>query len=174
MSFIRPELKRTLSRWREVLAAGAVVTAELWLADLGGPVMAILGGGVAAVASVLALLAWRRMRFRLEIAAPGVVVIDEGRVSYMGPITGGAIALAELVAIDVIDVGGARRCWRLRQADGQALLVPLAAAGAAALYDHFAALPGMEARSLMGALGGAAVTTRPIWRRPHPELIGSD
>lgn len=165
MSFIRPDLLHRLSRWREVLAALAVVAAGLWLARLGGPVLAVLGGGIAVVAAALAVLAARRLRFRLEIGAPGAVEIDEGRISYLGPVTGGAVSLADLVGIDVIDVAGGRRCWRLHQADGQVLLVPLAAAGAAALYDHFVALPGMETRRLMAALEGEATIARPVWRR---------
>ncbi|RYH07287.1 hypothetical protein [Tropicimonas sp. IMCC6043] len=172
MSFLRPEVARALSRWSEVLAALATALAGVWLAGLGGLVMLVLGGLVIAVGLTLAVFAWRRMRFRMAIDAPGVVAVDEGRITYMGPIMGGAVDLAELVEIEVIDVAGSRRCWRLRQADGQMLLVPMAAAGAAALYDHFAALPGMEAKALMSALQGAAPHGRRIWsRRIAPEIL---
>ncbi len=127
--------------------------------------MLVLGGLVTVAALALTLLAWRRMRFRLDVDAPGVVEIDEARISYLGPVMGGSIDLSELVEIDVLEVGGSRRCWRLRQSDGQTLLVPLAAAGADRLYDHFATLPGMEAASLMSALDGDAASARTIWRR---------
>lgn len=172
MSFLRPEAKRTLSRWSEVLAALAAGLFGLWVARLGGVVMLGLGLLILAASAGLALIAWRRLRFRMEIAAPGVVSVDEGRIGYMGPVMGGSVDLAELVQIEVLDVGGTRRCWRLRQADGQTLLVPLAAAGADALYDHFAALPGMETRALMAALEGEAVVARRIWhRRIAPEIL---
>ena len=171
MSFLRPEAMHALSRWSEILAALAAGLVGVWLATLGGPVMLALGGLMVAVALLLAVFAWRRMRFRMDVGAPGVVAVDEGRISYMGPVTGGAVDLAELVEIEVIDVAGGRRCWRIRQADGQMLLVPMAAAGAAALYDHFAALPGMETKVLMSALGGDALNGRRIWaRRISPEV----
>ncbi|SFC93132.1 hypothetical protein [Tropicimonas isoalkanivorans] len=165
MSFIRPELARTFLRWREVLAGLAASVAGLWLAGLGGPAMLVLGGLVTAASLALSVLAWRRMRFRVEVEAPGVVEIDEGRISYFGPLMGGAVDLSELVEIEVIDVAGRRRCWRLRQADAQTLLVPMAAAGAERLYDHFAILPGMDSSALLGALSGNATTARRIWAR---------
>lgn len=172
MSFLRPEAARTLSRWSEMLAALATALAGVWLTHLGGLVMLVIGGLVIAVGLTLAVFAWRRMRFRLAIDAPGVVAIDEGRISYMGPVMGGAVDLADLVEIEVIDVAGTRRCWRLRQVDGQMLLVPMAAAGAAALYDHLAALPGMETKALMSALEGEALKGRRIWsRRIAPEIL---
>lgn len=172
MGFVRPEIARAVSRKGEVLACAAAAGFGLWLSGRGGSVMLVLGGGIAAISTLMALFAWRRMRFRMEVDAPGVVSVDEGRIAYMGPITGGNVDLRELVEIEVIDVAGSRRCWRLRQADGQMLLVPMAAAGAAALYDHFAALPGMETRALMSALEGEAIPARRIWRRdPKPEIL---
>lgn len=168
MSFIRPEVARAIGRWREVLAALAVALAGLWLAGLGGPAMLVLGGIVTLAALALAVLAWRRARFRLEVDAPGVVKVDEGRIFYMGPVTGGAVDLSELVELSVLDVAGGRRCWMLRQADGHTLLVPLAAAGAETLYDQFAVLPGIENAALMSALDGEATQARRIWRRSGP------
>ncbi|SDK41864.1 hypothetical protein [Aliiruegeria lutimaris] len=171
MSIVRPEVARHLSRWSEVLTAFVAAFFGLWLTGLGGLVMLTLGGIVIAVSLLMAVFAWRRMRFRLEIEAPGAVSIDEGRIAYLGPIMGGTVDLSELVEVEVIDVAGSRRCWRLRQADGQALLVPLASAGADALFDHLAALPGMEMRSLMSALDGEAITARRIWHRDLPPEI---
>lgn len=168
MSFLRPEVQRFLTRWREVLTGFAACGVGLWLAGLGGPVFLTLGAVVSVAALALTVIAWRRTRFRLEVDAPGVVEVDESRISYMGPLMGGSVSLAELVEIDVIDVASTRRCWRLRQADGQALLVPLAAAGADRLYDHFAALPGAEARALLSALEEGSATGRTVWRRPAP------
>lgn len=177
MSFVRPEVARAVSRSSELLAALAAALFGLWLTGLGGLVMLTLGLMVVAVSLLMAVFAWRRMRFRMEVEAPGAVTVDEARITYMGPIVGGSVALSELVEIEVIDVAGSRRCWRLRQADGQMLLVPMAAAGAGALYDPFAALPGMETRALMSALDGEAVVARRIWHRdlaPDVLLPGED
>jgi hypothetical protein len=169
VSFVRPEIAATLRRWREVLVALAAALVGLWIASLGGLVTLSIGGIVVVAALALALLAWRRMRFRFDVAAPGVVEIDESRISYMGPIMGGSVSLAELVEIDVIDVAGSRRCWRLHQQDGQALLIPLAAAGAEALYDHFATLPGADPQAFFEALDGDVTRARMVWRHPRRE-----
>ena len=165
MSAIRPEILVALQRWREVLASLAAALAGLWIASLGGPLLVVIGAIVIVAALALALLAWRRMRFRLDVDAPGVVEIDESRVSYMGPLMGGSVSLAELVEVDVIDVAAGRRCWRLHQQDGQALLIPLAAAGADTLYDHFATLPGADPQAFFAALDGDVTTARTVWKR---------
>ncbi|WP_116132487.1 hypothetical protein [Tropicimonas sp. IMCC34043] len=166
MSLVRPEIAAALSRGREVITGMAVALFGLWLATRGGAVFLMLGAAVGLAALGLTLIAWRRMRFRLEIDAPGVVEIDEGRISYLGPIMGGSVNLSELTEIEVLLVAGRRRCWRISQSDGQALLVPLAAAGADRLYDLFAALPGADARMLLSALQGNDARARTIWRRP--------
>jgi hypothetical protein len=57
-----------------------------------------------------------------------------------------------------------RAVWRLKQGDGQALLIPAQAAGAEALFDAFASLPGMDSQSLVAAAGGRA-GDGVIWRR---------
>ena len=56
------------------------------------------------------------------------------------------------------------RLWRLKQADGQALLIPVAAAGADRLFDAFATLPGMDTQALVAALEGTG-EDRVVWRR---------
>lgn len=165
MSFVRSEVARELGRWREMIGALLGVAFGLWLAALGGPAMLVIGGAVALAFLALALIAWRRTRFRLEVSAPGVVEVDEGRISYMGPAMGGTVALNDLVEIEVMEVAGSRRCWRIRQGDGQMLLIPLASAGADRLYDHFATLPGADPRRLMFALDGELSRPRTVWRR---------
>ena len=66
--------------------------------------------------------------------APGVVEVDEGQISYLGPAFGGSISVPELVELRLLTAGG-RRMWRLKQADGQALLIPVEAVGADRLFD---------------------------------------
>jgi hypothetical protein len=171
---IRPALRDRLRRWRETLAAAAVAAAGLWLAARGGPLPLAAGLAVAAVAAVWAVGAFRRMRFARAVAAPGLVEVDEGQIGYLGPAFGGYVALPELVELRLVAIGG-RRLWRLQQADGQVLLIPVEAAGAERLYDAFASLPGMDSAALLAALavpaGGAPLpagpaATRLVWSRP--------
>lgn len=171
---IRPELRAGLWRGREVIAAGAVVALGLWVAAQGGYLLVPFGGVVAAFGAGLGVQAWRRMRFVQGGDAPGVVEVDEGQISYMGPTLGGFVAVPDLVEVRLVALRG-RRLWRLKQADGQVLLVPVDAAGAEQLFDVFATLPGMDMASLLAALAPAAPsagtglvtgeTVQVIWRR---------
>ena len=170
---IRPELSAALVRYREALGAGLVVLAGLWLMALGGYVLVPLGLIVAAIGAVLTLTALRRARFAQKVTAPGIVEVDERQISYLAPELGGFVSLDELVEIRLLAIKG-RRMWRLKQVDGQALLIPVDAQGAETLFDVFASLPGMDSAALVVALQPApaqsanlalAAETRVIWRK---------
>lgn len=164
MSFLRPEASAFLVRWREVAIASGVGLSGLWLIQLGGYLLAPLGGLVMMFALGWGLLALRRVRFQRPVSAPGVVEVDEGQVGYLGPTFGGYVSLRELTEIRMIRLYGEKH-WRLKQADGQVLLVPVAAAGAGALFDAFAALPGIDTAALSAA-PAAASDTLTVWRHP--------
>ncbi|WP_216821455.1 hypothetical protein [Tabrizicola sp. TH137] len=171
---IREEMRAALWRGREGIAAGAVVAFGLWVAAQGGWVLLPFGLAVAAFGAGLGVQAWRRLRFAQGGAAPGVVEVDEGQISYMGPTLGGFVAVPDLVELRLMTLRG-QRLWRLKQADGQVLLVPVEAAGAEALFDVFATLPGMDMAALLAALApagqgaGTGLATgevmQVIWRR---------
>ncbi|MDH2325622.1 hypothetical protein QCN27_01950 [Cereibacter sp. SYSU M97828] len=155
---IRHEIREGLHRWREVIAAGLIAVFGLWLIGKGwflGPIGALL----LALGAALALNGWRRLRFAGSGDGLGVVSVDEGQVSYLAPEVGGFIALSELVELRLLSVQG-RRMWRLRQSDGQALLIPVDAAGADKLFDAFASLPGMDVSRLLAANPDMVVWTR--------------
>lgn len=176
MALIRPEVSEAIWRYREVIWAALVVAAGLWIFSLGGYLLIPLGLAVAGVGAVLAMTAWRRARFEQATTAPGIVELDEAQVGYLGPAMGGFLSLDELVELRLLTLRG-RRLWRLKQADGQALLIPVDAKGSERLFDAFANLPGMDASALVAALdpGRSAATgatgltvgpdTRVIWRR---------
>lgn len=171
---IREGARAALWRWREVIAAGLVVAFGLWVASFGGWVLIPFGGLIAAFGAGLGVQAWRRLRFAQGADAPGVVEVDEGQISYMGPQLGGFVSVPELVELRLVTLRG-RRLWRLRQADGQVLLVPVDAAGAEGLFDVFATLPGMDMAAVLAALSpegegrgtGLVVgeTMQVLWRR---------
>lgn len=164
MPLIRDEAAAALHRYREVIAAGAAGAAGLWLAAQGGYVLIPVGLALTGLAVVWAVTALRRLRFRQDIDAPGVVEVDEGQIGYLGPGSGGYVALGDLVELRLIRIRGTR-VWRLKQGDGQALLIPVAAAGADRLFDAFAALPGMQTQALVDALESPVTEDRVIWRR---------
>lgn len=170
MSLIRPEFTAGLIRWREVIAGALIIGLGLWLIALGGYLLTPLGAGVAALGLGWTLLAYRRIRFAQEVAAPGMVEVDEAQVGYLGPQGGGFVSIDDLQEIRLLTLRG-RRVWRLKQLDGQALLIPVDAEGADRLFDAFAALPEMNTADLIAALSPetAPPTTLPL-RGDIPEM----
>ena len=168
---IRPAAQARLSQLRDPAFALALAVAGLWLIWLGGWVLRPLGLALLGLAAGLGLIAWRRLRFAsaADGHAAGIVDLDEAQVGWFGPEGGGFVSLTELAELRLID-RGAQRYWRLKQTDGQALLIPVAATGAEALFDAFAALPGMDSGALVAALDAAAAPADDsigpvIWRR---------
>ncbi len=170
MSLIRPEIVAAMVRGQELIAAAAVMAFGLWLVWLGGYLLLPLGVIVLVIGAVLARQAWARMRFAQSTSAPGLVELDEAQIGFLGPDDGGYLSLDELVELRLLTLQG-RRMWRLKQSDGQALLIPVEAQGAERLFDAFAALPGMDPTALVAALEARPTApnlaeARVIWRRP--------
>ena len=180
MPLIRPEVMATVARWREVIAAGVLATLGLWVALRGGYLLVPVGAAIIALAMAWGFLAFRRLRFQQEVLAPGWVEVDEGQVGYFGPAFGGYVALPDLIEIRLLTMRG-RRLWRLKQADGQVLLIPVDAAGAERLFDAFGSLPGLGSAALIAALSlggsgaqslpGPDATTRVVWRRGGKGIV---
>ena len=166
---IRPELRDWAARHAEALVAAAIALAGLWLALRGGWFLGFLGVVAALVGLALLVGALRRLPFRRNIASPGMVEIDEGAVRYFGAQTlGGEIALHDLVQIRLLQLQDHPH-WQLRNRQGEALLVPLDAAGADALAHAFTALEGLDMGALASALehvSDGAATMRTVWTRP--------
>lgn len=170
MSFLRPGAAAALRRWREVAAGLLVALAGLWLAGRGGVFLGALGALAALAGAGLAWTGLRRLRFAQPGAAPGVVEILEGQIGYLGPGYGGYAALSELVELRLVEARG-RRAWRLAQEGGPPLFIPVEAEGAAALFDVFASLPGLDPAVLIAALEAPGVPDRLIWRRGGPRRL---
>ncbi|MGV8988635.1 MAG: hypothetical protein ACOH2H_20420 [Cypionkella sp.] len=176
MTLFRPEVTALFQRYSGAIVAGVIVLFGLWLMALGGYVLFPLGLIIGGIGATLTVTALRRVHFAQEVAAPGIVELDEAQVGYYAPETGGFLSLNELVELRILSLRG-RRVWRLKQADGQALLIPVDAAGSDRLFDAFANLPGMDSADLVAALQPSpaglqgnlslAAETRVIWRK-HP------
>jgi len=180
---IREAARAALWRWREGLVALGVIVLGLWFMVLGGYLLVPLGALMVLAGASLGVLAVRRVRFAGQVDAPGVVQVDEGQIGYLGPSVGGFVSLADLVEVRIIGMRG-RRLWRLKQADGQAVLIPVDAAGAGALFDAFSALPGLSSADLLAAVapvsgaGSRAVMAggenRVVWRRAGRAVVAQD
>ncbi|TDX29681.1 hypothetical protein [Rhodovulum visakhapatnamense] len=152
MSFLRPEAVAALRRRREVIAAGAVALAGLWIFGLGGYLLQALGLLTGALGAGLGFVAIRRNRFRIPGNGPGIVQVDEGQITYLAPRGGGFVALSEITRIEMVfDETGARG-WRLSQTRFPEVTIPASASGADALFDVFMALPCANPRAILSAL----------------------
>ena len=161
---IRGEARAALRRWREPLAGAALVALGLWWAA-GTGLLVWAGAAVALLGGLILLTGVQRLRFDRGGDGPGVVSVDERRIVYMGPLTGGAVALDDLRRLDLDPTAHPDPVWVMTGPD-EALHVPVTARGADALLGAFAALPGLETGRLLSELsrGGRAAVT--VWERP--------
>jgi hypothetical protein len=159
---IRPEMRAFLSRWSEVLTGLGIAAFGLFSLQARGVFFQGLAVLVVLAGLGLALIGWRRLRFHREGAAPGVVQVIEGQISYYGPDTGGFIGIGDIIELHLIRSG---KCWLLVGDDRTALEIPVSAAGADALFDAFASLPGLSTQTLLDALD-ATDQRRVLWRDP--------
>lgn len=95
---------------------------------------------------------------------PGAVQVDEGEVTYFGPLTGGTVALRELVSLR-LERNMYPAHWRLDQSGQAPLLIPVNAAGSGALFDAFATLPGIRTERMLSELRAGGVESVVIWHR---------
>ncbi len=164
MTFFRPEARAAVWRWREAIAGIGVALCGLYLISgpgflLAVPGYAFLGGGL-----ILTWLGIQRGRFRGPDGGAGAVHVDEGQVTYYGPLTGGTVALREM---DSLTLEGAMfpAHWKLTQAGEPPLLIPVNAAGAEALFDAFATLPGLRTERMISSLRSNPHQAVVIWTR---------
>lgn len=161
---IRPEAKAQLVRWREVLVgAFAFLLGFWWLVGPGNllilPAIALMIAGAA-----LIWVGAQRARFRSAGHGPGAVQVDEGQITYFGPLTGGAVDLRDLDRI-VLDPTLHPTHWRLRPCGHPELLIPVNAEGAEALFDAFATLEGLRMAQVLSALNSMESAPVVVWQR---------
>ena len=147
--FLRPETRAWLRRWGETLGTAAFAALGLWWFATAGDVLAWVGGAVALGGGAASLAAFQRARFRSRGGGVGVLQLDEGRLTYYGPLTGGTIAVREIAAV-AIDPRHRPAHW-VMSGEGAELLVPIDAEGADVLLDVFAQLPGLDLQTVMAA-----------------------
>ncbi|MEM8850895.1 MAG: hypothetical protein AAGE03_12790 [Pseudomonadota bacterium] len=162
---IRPEAAAALSRWRDVLigAAALVVGAVLVVTSSGLPTL--FGLALLVVGGVLGVAGLRRARFRTGAEGPGLVRIDEGRILYMGPETGGMVALDDLAEVALHRAVDGPATWHLIPSEGPPLLIPEGAQGADALLDALAPLPGLDGGAMVRAVQSRTPGLITVWRR---------
>ncbi len=169
MNFIRPEARAALWRWREVLTGIAVtMLGASWVLGPGG-MLGWIGWVLIIAGLALGLIGVQRARFRAGTGGQGVVQVDEGQIAYFGPLTGGVAAISDLTLLS-LDPTMKPAHWVLEQPTQAPLYIPVDATGVDALFDVFAALPGLKTQSILSALTAARGHRLLIWQRgsEHP------
>lgn len=159
---IRPEVKALAWRWREVLFACGVIAVGVWWGLAAFGIMAWLGWGLAAVAVAFGISAAQKVRFRGDSDGPGVVVLDERRVTYLGPTDGGVAYLDLMVQLDITPAPA----WRLINGDGGYIDIPTDAKGVEVLFDAFTALPGLRTEHMLSVLERTKPAQMTVWMAP--------
>ncbi|MEP2530035.1 hypothetical protein [Shimia sp.] len=163
MSFIRPEARAALYRWREVLVGGMIVLLGLWWAS-GFGLLQWLGFGLLILGGALTVAGVQRARFRAGQGGPGVVQVDEGEVMYLGPLNGGTVAMRDLERLE-LDGGSRPAVWVLTQTGQLGVQIPVNAEGAEALFDAFSTLPGLKTEAMLTQLQARPDHPVVIWQK---------
>ncbi|MCT4558148.1 MAG: hypothetical protein N4A61_08825 [Pelagimonas sp.] len=149
MSLIRPEITAALYRWQETVIGVAVSALGFyWAFFTGGGLLHWIGYFLAIFGGILAFLGVQRGRFRGASDGPGLVSVNERRVTYFGPQSGGMVDLDNLAEL-ILDARLARPCWILREIGSDPLEIPLGSRGGEALFDAFAGLPGIRTEHML-------------------------
>ncbi len=168
--FLRPEARAALWRWREVLFAAAIGTLGLWWAIASMGIVRWIGVALVAIAIAVAAAGIQRARFRQDGQGPGIVMLDERRLVYMGPLTGGAMDVADLTRLELEPAAIPTPHWVLTGVGGQDLAIPVNAEGAEALFDVFAALPGIRSRAVLDVLERTPGARVIVWEKTRTLL----
>ena len=162
--FFRPEVRALLWRWREAMGGVVLALIGVWLIAGPGFLLAVPGYVLLVAGVVFFWLGVQRGRFRGVDGGAGAVQVDEGQVTYFGPLTGGTIALREMVRLS-LERQLFPAHWKLEQRDAQPLLIPVNAAGSEALFDAFATLPGLRTERMLSTLRSNRHQAVVIWER---------
>jgi len=165
---IRPEIKDGLWRWREVLAALGFAAVGLWWGTVSFGIVQWIGWGMASLGVTLAITAAQKVRFKSDGDGPGVVTLDERRVTYLGPLDGGVADLDLMVQLDLTPVSPTAPvpAWRLINEDGNHLDIPTNSMGVEALFDVFLALPGIKTEYMLSVLQRTRPAQMTVWMAP--------
>ncbi len=170
MTFLRAEVKQAMFRFRDAIAGVAVSLLGLYWAINGVGFMTIVGTSTALAGALLVFAGIQRGRFRSGAGGPGVVHVDEGQVTYYGPIEGGSVMISNLDRVDLDPSVRPESEWVLHEPGAGYLRIPTNAEGAEALFDVFSALEGLQMEKMLAALKSTRRKQVVIWRSKRAAL----
>jgi len=164
MEFVRPEVKTGIWRWREALIGMVVSGLGMIWAVTGLGLMSIIGTSLAVAGALIVFAGIQRARFRVADGGKGVVYVDEGQVTYYGPVEGGSVAVADLTLVELDPQSGKQSEWVLHDPHGLPLRIPTNAEGSEALFDVFAGLEGLQTEKMLRDLKSQPDHQVVIWQ----------
>jgi len=165
MSFIRPEARENLKRWREAIIGGAVTLLGLyWLATSFG-LLRWLSVAITIFGLAYCWAGIQRARFRGGHGGLGVVQLDERQITYLAPVGGGFISLDALSRVEIGPDRAGLPVWRFR-AFGEELVIPTSAEGTEVLFDALAALRDIDMQAAIRASSARPDKPVVIWKKP--------
>ena len=165
MSFIRPEVQDRLWQWREAVAGTGTAIVGVWFAVQGRGILAVLGILMVVVGVALIFAGRQRARFRRGREGAGVVYVTEGQITYYGPVTGGAVAIASIYELILNPLPAEGPVWEVRAPNRPPIRIPVNAGGAEALFDVYSGLEGLNTEEMMAKLDAPGHAPNVIWTR---------
>lgn len=164
MSFIRPEAREGLLRWREAMVGGAVALLGLYWFTTSFGLLKWAGMAVVVIGAAMAWSGFQRARFGGGHGGLGVVQVDERQITYLAPVGGGFASIDALTRVEIGPDLAGRPVWRFRSG-GDLLTIPASAEGTAGLFDALTALPGVDISAAIRALDEKKSQSVVIWQK---------
>ena len=170
MSWIRPEARAALMRWREVIAGAALIWIGVSWAWGGVGFAPYLGTLIAALGAMFLYLGWRKVQLPAGGEGPGVVEVTERQISYLSAQGGGIIAVDGLVRVEVETSRSGTLRWHFLEDTGLRVAIPGDAKGAEALLDALVSLPGLNYDQAAAAVQADGADRFLIWQKDRRAL----
>lgn len=168
MAFVRNEVKVAIVKFRDAIAGVAVSLLGVYWALNSIGFMSILGTSLAVAGALLVFAGIQRGRFQSNDDGPGVVHVDEGQVTYFGPLEGGSVVVADLSKVELVPDGDGKSKWVLYDPATEPLNIPTDAEGAEALFDVFSGLDGLQTEKMLALLNTRRSEREVIWQANRP------
>lgn len=173
MSFVRPEIKRRLLRWREAVAGAVLFSLGAWQVVFGYGLIPYVGFVVAFGGAILLFTGFQRARIRAENDGPGLVEILERQVTYFAAVGGISFSLDDVRAINIETTGvpGAEEMTWVFDIRGEGTHhIPGNAVGADKLFDVLASFIGADTGAVIRASGTRRAASFPVWEDKTKQL----
>ena len=174
MSFIRPEMRQHIYRWREVLFAIALGLIGLWIYRTGGIVFHTIGGIIMLVAIGLGVIGWRRVRLNFGTGGLGVVEVDERQITYLLSYGGFTLSITDITAIEIhtnaLGPLSPDLFWVFKSMGQHPQSIAGNAVGAEKIYDVLANFQGVYFDRAMAATKATDAQVFVIWKQKPRSL----